>query len=729
MAVSREYVIAAFQQHLGRPPESEETIAHHMAFGSEAKVTWVLTRSKEYFRKKFRDVSFEEGAVHKILLVGNCQVAIIAKLIEAMSEECSAIAIVLDSNNLDGVQSGNLDLSDYISESNYVFTNNLPAPVSSKLSSSFPDFVSKQQVIPAISYTAYHPDMGYVARADGSHFGGATGDYHSMLCFWAWQKGLDFQEAVKLFNYEVFDILGYFSHKLTADKFLVDSGDAIGFDLRSLLRKWAAKGCFMHSLNHPKLFVLADVARHALSKKNIGFTPSIENYVVDDLASHPCWDVYPEVANKFKIEGSYSFKRARHLGAANRPAPVLSLAQFVKTSYDCYDANREAGLRLLTPPASFARLEAFLERRSHFEEVAGSPVVVGGNPYLKLKRHQLWRRAVEAPQVQEVDPVVASGLHLTPSSKVATAGSCFAQHISRTLSANGFSYYVAEKGDEAASPEEQLRLNFGVYSARYGNIYTSRQLLQLFDRAYGSAKPLDRAWVRKDGRFVDPFRPMVEPEGYATEQEVEEAREEHLRHVRHMFEHLDVFVFTLGLTETWRRREDGYVFPLAPGVAAGAMDSSVYEFVNFEVQDVIADLESFIDKLERVNPSARLILTVSPVPLVATYEDRHVLTSTTYSKSTLRSAADYIVRRRHKVEYFPSYEIITGSYNRGAYFDDDLRSVKEEGVAHVMRLFMKHYSSGESDDVAPQPDAELLIAAAKNNALVCEEEALDSGLS
>lgn len=30
------------------------------------------------------------------------------------------------------------------------------------------------------------------------------------------------------------------------------------------------------------------------------------------------------------------------------------------------------------------------------------------------------------------------------------------------------------------------------------------------------------------------------------------------------------------------------------------------------------------------------------------------------------------------VAYFPSYEIITGSYNRGRYYDDGLREVTEE---------------------------------------------------
>ena len=40
-----------------------------------------------------------------------------------------------------------------------------------------------------------------------------------------------------------------------------------------------------------------------------------------------------------------------------------------------------------------------------------------------------------------------------------------------------------------------------------------------------------------------------------------------------------------------------------------------------------------------MNPKARLVLTVSPVPLAATASGSHVLPATIYSKSVLRAAA------------------------------------------------------------------------------------------
>lgn len=134
---------------------------------------------------------------------------------------------------------------------------------------------------------------------------------------------------------------------------------------------------------------------------------------------------------------------------------------------------------------------------------------------------------------------------------------------------------------------------------------------------------------------------------------------------------MDVLVFTPGLTEGWRSKEGGAVYPLAPGVAGGSMDPERYEFVNFTAGEVVADVQAFLDLLQVINPAAKVILTVSPVPLIATFEPRHVLTSTTYSKSVLRVAADEIRAANAQVEYFPSYEVITRAYKRGAYFEED----------------------------------------------------------
>ncbi len=132
--------------------------------------------------------------------------------------------------------------------------------------------------------------------------------------------------------------------------------------------------------------------------------------------------------------------------------------------------------------------------------------------------------------------------------------------------------------------------------------------------------------------------------------------------------------------------------------------SARYEFVNFGVADTVRHLHEFRERLKRVNPRARIILTVSPVPLVATMEGRHVLLSTTYSKSVLRVAAQELADRYDDVVYFGAYEIIAGTFNTHRYFADDRRSVTEQGVEQVMSTFFAAFTDDAADELIADRD-------------------------
>jgi hypothetical protein len=348
------------------------------------------------------------------------------------------------------------------------------------------------------------------------------------------------------------------------------------------------------------------------------------------------------------------------------------------------------------------------------------------HPYSNAPPERIWRTAVASPPPGDVDPVVRMKWRISETDRVATAGSCFAQHISKRLRTEGFAFLNTEPAHPLVPPETAQAHHYGLYSARYGNIYTARQLLQLFRRAYGAFQPADDVW-ETNGRFFDPFRPLIQPGGFASRQEYELDRRQHFAAVRSMFEQMDVFIFTLGLTECWESRVDGAVYSVCPGTAAGEFDANRHAFRNLGVEDVVDDMTAFFTELATVNPRARTILTVSPVPLVATAEDRHVLVSTTYSKSVLRVAAD-ILARREDVAYFPSYEIITGPFSRGAYFADDLRQVTEAGVEHVMRLFLSHATTNPNPArAAPEQITDTFVAAsAAAVAALCDEEQLDA---
>jgi len=354
-------------------------------------------------------------------------------------------------------------------------------------------------------------------------------------------------------------------------------------------------------------------------------------------------------------------------------------------------------------------------------------------PYSTLEDSAFWGRSVARPDPPDVDPVIAVPFKLSRTDAIVTAGSCFAQHLSKRLSAANYNYVVAEDGYPRMGAALMAKYNYGTFSARYGNIYTARQLLQLFDRAYGTFIPKETFWS-ENGHWLDPFRPMIQPTGFETLREAELDQEQHLQAVRGLFESLDVLIFTLGLTEAWVCSADGAVLPVTPGCGAGQFDPHKYEFKNFEVDEIVADLSVFLTKLRKVNPRSRVIFTVSPVPLIATYSGNHVLPATTYSKSVLRVAADKVCRSTANAAYFPSYEIITGSFHRGQYFEDDLRNVGNDGVDHVMRVFFRHFGDGTVPDIQSETAAQqqrTAVFARNQTALdvVCEEYASLQGIA
>jgi hypothetical protein len=338
------------------------------------------------------------------------------------------------------------------------------------------------------------------------------------------------------------------------------------------------------------------------------------------------------------------------------------------------------------------------------------------NPYKHQPKKAFWRPAVADLHLADIADLWTP-IQLRRNDKVATAGSCFAQHIGRHLKERGANYLDLEPPPPFLSErKEEARFGYGTFSCRYGNIYTSRQLIQLFDECFGRRAPTEVAWARDD-RFVDALRPGVDPVGQDSPKIVLELRRKHLIQVQEMFRTLDVFVFTLGLTEGWEATTDGTMYPLAPGTSCGHYDPSRYAFHNLKYAEIAADLTNFYFGLKEVNPDSRLLLTVSPVPLTATATPEHVLVATAYSKSTLRAVAGDMAASHPDVFYFPSYEIVATHPARGMLFNPDLRTVNDIGV----RLVMSHFFSGPLAEEFPHPQE----APPEEFELVCDEEELD----
>jgi hypothetical protein len=344
---------------------------------------------------------------------------------------------------------------------------------------------------------------------------------------------------------------------------------------------------------------------------------------------------------------------------------------------------------------------------------------MSNSPYADLPPSRFWRTGVSEQSPQTINDIYRKKFEIAPTDRIATAGSCFAQHISRQMKRRGYRVLDVEPPPPGLHGAEATRYGYDLYSARYGNVYHIRQMLQLALEATGARQPADCIW-EKDGRYYDAMRPSVEPDGLDSPEEVALLRANHLRRVEELLRTVDIFVFTFGLTEAWIHRESATVYPVAPGTIAGAFDPSVHAFKNFGFAEVYADFLDFRALLKSFNPEIRFLVTVSPVPLTATACPEHVLPATTYSKSVLRAVAGQLFQDLEDVDYFPSYELIATPFSRGAFFHDNLRSVTDEGVANAMRVFFSEHSSAA---LLPA-DPHALITSAEE--LVCEEILLEA---
>jgi GSCFA family len=318
------------------------------------------------------------------------------------------------------------------------------------------------------------------------------------------------------------------------------------------------------------------------------------------------------------------------------------------------------------------------------------------HPYKSQPDRAFWSRAVASDFDAYDVPAVAEPL-LRDDDEIVSAGSCFASNVIPWLEPAGMRYVRTEAPHPTLAhlPEN---LGYRSFSAAYGNIYTARQLRQLLDRACGVWQPLEDRW-HADGKVIDPFRPGLRHPA-TSDREFDLITAQHLAAVRAAFASATVVLLTLGLTEAWVSVADGAAFPACPGTITGQYDPARHGFVNYTVSEVRADLVGFLDRLREINPTSRVILTVSPVPLVATATDQHVLVATTYSKAVLRAAAGEVAANIPGVVYFPAYELVTGPQAPHGYYAQDRRDVTPEGVAAVMNALMANSQVAAADGTA-----------------------------
>jgi hypothetical protein len=190
--------------------------------------------------------------------------------------------------------------------------------------------------VPTLSFNAYHPDICYLLES-GKALKGALGDYHSLIAYAAFRAGLNERSTLALYRADVYAALGYFDRWDRARGTLLAAFAEQGLDISQHFMRWSRNGPFMYSINHPRLPCVRDVARCVLARAGLEAS-YLDPMPHDNLANGPVYPIYPEIAARLGVEGSYLFKPGGKY-------EFIRLEAFVASSFQLYREHRDLVVR------------------------------------------------------------------------------------------------------------------------------------------------------------------------------------------------------------------------------------------------------------------------------------------------------------------------------------------------------------------------------------------------
>lgn len=162
-----------------------------------------------------------------------------------------------------------------------------------------------------------------------------------------------------------------------------------------------------------------------------------------------------------------------------------------------------------------------------------------------------------------------------------------------------------------------------------------------------------------------------------------------------MLAQADMLILTLGTAWVYRLNETGQVVGNCHKVPERAFTRQ-----RLTIEESVEALATMLDRLWKVNPTLRMIVSVSPV--------RHLkdtLHGNQLSKSTLLLAVDELCHRfPDRIHYFPAYEILMDELRDYRFYADDMVHPSPQAVEYVWERFVEHMTHREAQDFITQWD-------------------------
>lgn len=140
-------------------------------------------------------------------------------------------------------------------------------------------------------------------------------------------------------------------------------------------------------------------------------------------------------------------------------------------------------------------------------------------------------------------------------------------------------------------------------------------------------------------------------------------------------------LITYGTSWVYERKDNGEIVSNCHKVPSAQFNKQL-----LTQKKIIESFENFYQQLIAINPSIRIILTLSPV--------RHLkdtLELNAVSKSILRLSCHTLSEMYPQVEYFPAYEIVLDDLRDYRFYDRDMLHPSAEAIDYIWRIFGERY--------------------------------------
>jgi len=255
---------------------------------------------------------------------------------------------------------------------------------------------------------------------------------------------------------------------------------------------------------------------------------------------------------------------------------------------------------------------------------------------------------------------------ITQSTRITTFGSCFAENICKHLSKREFNL------SSEACPD--------IYISYMGEgMVNVHAIAQQFE------------WALENKEIPEGLWHGWKAEDYGVDEDVRLA-------TRDAFLATEFFIITLGLSEVWEDSVTKEVFWRA--VPLNKYDKDRHVFRVLTMDETKAKIRKVYDLIRKYVPDAKVLFTLSPIPLAATFREISCITANSVSKSILRASLDEFLRDRSddlrkRLFYFPSYEIISELFFEK--YGEDGRHPHPEVIDMMMLTFEASYCESKVD--------------------------------